>query len=477
MQTTIGLTPSFKTVDSIILLLDDKGTIPSGLFSPAESDFIKKELKTERKTIVINQYKRLIAIHQPAYKKDLNALREACRKAGDGFLGGLNKAKAKRVVVADMAGNHDTALAVAEGLALGNYQFLKYRKERKKEENSLHEIAVYSKGLKAEKVKQLQNTVEAVWACRTLVNEPQSFLTATQLSKEFVKLGKAGGFKVNVLTKGRIKALKMGGLLSVNAGSIEPPTFTIMEYKPRNAKNKKPIVLIGKGVVYDTGGLSLKPTPNSMDYMKSDMAGGAAVACAMYAVAKSKLPVHVVALVPATDNRPSENAYTPGDVVTMMSGHTVEVLNTDAEGRMILADALHYAKKYKPELVLDFATLTGAAAMAIGPYGIVAMGTADDKQRTKLREAGEAVYERLAELPFWDEYDDLIRSDIADMKNIGGPIGGAITAGKFLQRYTDYPWMHFDIAGPSYLHGPSSYRGKGGTGVAVRFLLEFLGGL
>jgi leucyl aminopeptidase len=207
------------------------------------------------------------------------------------------------------------------------------------------------------------------------------------------------------------------------------------------------------------------------------MAGGAAVACAMYAVAKSKLPVHVVALVPATDNRPAENAYTPGDVVTMMSGHTVEVLNTDAEGRMILADALHYAKRYKPELVLDFATLTGAAAMAIGPYGIVAMGTADEDQRAQLREAGEAVYERLAELPFWDEYDDLIRSDIADMKNIGGPIGGAITAGKFLQRYTDYPWMHFDIAGPSYLHGPSSYRGKGGTGVAVRFLVEFLGGV
>ena len=158
----------------------------------------------------------------------------------------------------------------------------------------------------------------------------------------------------------------------------------------------------------------------------------------------------------------------------MMSGHTVEVLNTDAEGRLILADALHYAKKFKPELVLDFATLTGAAAAAVGPYGIVCMGTATDEQRIKLNRSANRVYERLAEFPFWDEYDDLIKSDIADMKNIGGPIGGAITAGKFLQRYTDYPWMHFDIAGPSYLHSPSSYRGKGGTGVGVRFLVDFV---
>jgi leucyl aminopeptidase len=275
------------------------------------------------------------------------------------------------------------------------------------------------------------------------------------------------------MNKAQIKAQKMGGLLAVNLGSPQPPTFTVMEWKPRNAKNKKPYVLVGKGVVYDTGGLSLKPTPSSMDYMKSDMAGAAAVACTLYALAKNKVPVHVIALVPATDNRPGGDAYTPGDVITMMSGHTVEVLNTDAEGRLILADALHYAKRYSPELVLDFATLTGAAAMAIGSYGIVCMGNANSNIKESLRKSGEAVYERLAEFPFWDEYDELINSDIADMKNIGGPIGGAITAGKFLQRYVDFPWMHFDIAGPSFLHGPSSYRGKGGTGVAVRFLVDF----
>ena len=211
--------------------------------------------------------------------------------------------------------------------------------------------------------------------------------------------------------------------------------------------------------------------------MKSDMAGSAAVACALYAIAKAELPVHVVALVPATDNRPAENAYVPGDVINMMSGHTVEVLNTDAEGRMLLADALHYAKKYDPVLVMDFATLTGAAAAAVGPYGIVCMGTADEKTKDSLKESGNTVHERLAEFPFWDEYDELIKSDIADMKNVGGPIGGAITAGKFLQRYIDYPWMHFDIAGPSFLHTTSSYRGKNGSGVGVRFLFDFFSNL
>ena len=207
--------------------------------------------------------------------------------------------------------------------------------------------------------------------------------------------------------------------------------------------------------------------------MKSDMAGSAAVACSLYALAKNKVPVHVIALVPATDNKLAGDAYTPGDVITMMSGQTVEVLNTDAEGRLILADALHFAKRYKPELVLDFATLTGAAAVAIGPYGIVCMGNANEKIKKQLSESGEFVYERLAEFPFWDEYDELIKSDIADMKNIGGPAGGAITAGKFLERYVDFPWMHFDIAGPSYLHASSSYRGKGGTGVGVRLIVRF----
>jgi len=245
-----------------------------------------------------------------------------------------------------------------------------------------------------------------------------------------------------------------------------------MEYKPRGAKNKQPYVLVGKGVVYDTGGLSIKPTAG-MDTMKCDMAGAAAAGCLMYAIAKAKLPLHVIALVPATDNRPGFNAVAPGDIITMHDGSTVEMLNSDAEGRMILADALSYAKKYKPAATFEFSTLTGAAAAAIGHYGIVCMGTVRDTVKNKLKESGENVYERLAEFPFWEEYDDLLKSDIADMKNIGGPVAGAITAGRFLVKFTDYPYMHFDIAAPAFLGAKDSYRGKGGTGVGIRLLFDY----
>ena len=473
MNTTIRLSASNNEKESLILLVSNMKQVPSGHFSKEEMQYITKELKEDKKTVLINQYNRIVAIQVLDETKDKNKSLEKCRKAGDLLQASVNKHKLKQVVILDLANQPDATLALAEGMALGNYQFLKFRKEKEKEKHSLQTILVQSKSVKQKQVESLQIIVDATCRARDLVNEPNSHQSATNLASEFVKLGKEAGFKTEVFNKSKIKSLKMGGLLAVNLGSIEPPTFTVMEWKPRNAKNKQPYILIGKGVVYDTGGLSLKPTPNSMDYMKSDMAGSAAVACAMYAVAKAKLPVHVVALVPATDNRPSGNAYTPGDVITMMSGQTVEVLNTDAEGRMILADALHYAKKYKPSLVMDFATLTGAAAAAVGSYGIVCMGTADEKTKNKLKESGNKVHERLAEFPFWDEYDDLIKSDIADMKNIGGPVGGAITAGKFLQRYVDYPWMHFDIAGPSFLHAPSTYRGKNGTGVGVRLLFDF----
>jgi len=321
---------------------------------------------------------------------------------------------------------------------------------------------------------QLKTIIDASYAVRTLVNEPLSYLTATQLAKEIAAMGKQAGFKVRTLNKAQIVKEKMGGILSVNRGSIDPPTFSIMEYKPAKTINKKPIVLIGKGVVYDTGGLSLKPTPNSMDRMKSDMSGAALVAGAMYTAAKLKLPLHIVALVPATDNRPGENAYVPGDVVKMYSGATVEVLNTDAEGRMLLGDALHFAKRYKPELVIDFATLTGAASAAVGEHGIVCMGTADDKTKQSFAASGTRQYERLVEYPLWDEYGEQIRSDVADIKNIGGSTGGAITAGKFLQHFTDYPWMHFDIAGVSFATAKKGYLTPGGTGYGMRMLIDFL---
>ncbi|UCG27628.1 MAG: leucyl aminopeptidase, partial [Bacteroidales bacterium] len=368
----------------------------------------------------------------------------------------------------------DAILAFAEGLALSNYQFLKYLRESRKKKNSLKKIVLFSKKLKDEKLRHLQTVTEAVYMTRDLINEPLSYLTALQLSREIREMGKKAGFTVEVFNKKKIEALKMGGLLAVNRGSIDPPTFSVLEWKPEKPVNGKPLVLVGKGIVFDTGGLSLKPTKESMDQMKSDMAGAAAVAGTMYAVSISKLPVHVIGLIPATDNRPDGNAYVPGDVVKMYSGLNVEVMNTDAEGRMILADALSYAKRYDPSLVINLATLTGSAAIAIGKYGIVGMGNADKKYFIQLAESGNNVYERIVEFPFWDEYVELLKSDIADIKNIGGREGGAITAGKFLEYFTDYPFIHLDIAGPAFLVREDSYRGKGGTGIGVRLFFDFI---
>jgi leucyl aminopeptidase len=401
----------------------------------------------------------------------LNKDAESHRKAGHECFALLSKLKTEEIALHTSA-TLKNSLEFIEGLLLSTYTFKKYKQDKKK--TSL-KISLVSKEIDKKEVEALETIVKANFIARDFVNEPHSYLNATQYSSDLKKLGKEAGFEVTVFDKKKIESLKMGGLLGVNKGSIQPPTFNILEWKPKKAKNKNPLVLVGKGVMFDTGGLSLKPTPNSMDLMKSDMAGSAAVAATVYAAAKLNLPVHVVALIPATDNRPGLDAVAPGDVITMYSGHTVEVLNTDAEGRLVLADALHYAKQYKPELVIDVATLTGAAAAAIGQYGIVCMGTAPEEVKNQLKQCGENVFERLVEFPLWKEYAKLIESDIADIKNIGGPVAGAITAGKFLEVFTEgYPWMHFDIAGSAFLSAQDSYKGKGGSGAAVRLLIEFL---
>jgi leucyl aminopeptidase len=369
-------------------------------------------------------------------------------------------------------GEKNQVLTLAEGLALSSYQFLKYFSDAEKKKFKLERIEVFSPS--QTEINRLNNIIKAVYWSRNMVNEPVSYLTATKLSEEIKFLFNDLPVNVEILEKSKIETLKMGGLLSVNKGSIEPPTFTILEYKPKKAKNKKPIVLVGKGVVYDTGGLSLKPTAGSMDLMKSDMAGAACMAGTIYSAALNKLNVHIIGLIPATDNRPGLNAYAPGDVVTMYDGTTVEVLNTDAEGRMILADALAYSKKYDPELVIDAATLTGAAVVAIGTKASCLMGNADQKIMDNLINSGKNVHERLVQLPFWEEYYEEMKSSVADLKNIGGKYAGMITAGKFLEHFVDAPYVHLDIAGPSFLESSENYKGKGGTGFGVRLLTDFL---
>ncbi|MGD1981880.1 MAG: leucyl aminopeptidase [Flavobacteriales bacterium] len=397
---------------------------------------------------------------------EANERAEKMRLAGNALAGKVNGLGLDRVKL-----EGPFQAEVSEGAVLGNYQFLKFFSDAHKRRNSLVQILVEDEN--AEDIQRIKNSTLGTLLARDLVNRPVIDLTATKLAEEAKAAGKRHGFSVEVLEKKQIESLKMGGLLGVNYGSVEPPTFTIMEYQGEGASNKKPIVLVGKGVVYDTGGLSLKPS-NFMDTMKSDMGGAAAVIGTISAIAEAKLPIHVIGLVPATDNRPGKNAVTPGDVITISDGTTVEVLNTDAEGRLILSDALVYAKRYHPELVIDLATLTGAAARAIGRYAIVGMGNAPKENMEALQTSGFKTRERVVEFPFWDEYKDLLKSPIADLKNIGGPEAGAITAGKFLEHFTDYPYIHLDIAGPAHLSKRVGYQVEGGTGIGVRLLYDFL---
>jgi len=464
MDLLISLAKHIPDNKSVVLLCQSIDDISDFSLTEEEKTYLSNRFDKDAKCVAINRYKHFI------YVQKTDAQLEGNRLAAKALHSSICQEKIEHITIVDKSHQPKVAWAFAEGLALSNYQFLKYFTDKK--ENSLKEISLHSANGEDE-INQLKAVIEGTYLAKDLVNEPFSYLTALQYSQDIEKMGKEAGFKVEVLHKKKIEELKMGGLLAVNKGSIDPPTFSILEWKPKNPKNAKPIVLVGKGIVYDTGGLSLKPTPNSMDMMKCDMGGSAAVVGTMYAVAKAKLNLHIIGLVPATDNRPSGNAYAPGDVIHMHDGTSVEVLNTDAEGRLILADALSFAKKYKPELVIDLATLTGAAARAIGKRGIVAMGN-DEESMSALKESGKNVHERIAEMPFWDDYKEDLKSSIADLKNLGGAEAGAITAGKFLEHFTDYPYTHLDIAGPAFLLAPYTYHGVGGTGVGVRLLFDFL---
>ena len=280
---------------------------------------------------------------------------------------------------------------------------------------------------------------------------------------------------MTVFDKKKIVELGMGGLLAVNKGSEQPPTFVILDYKPKG-KAKKTIALVGKGVTFDSGGISLKPA-QGMDEMKSDMSGAAVVIAAIEAAASLGLPLRVVGLVPATDNMPGGSAQKPGDVITTMSGITVEVGNTDAEGRLILADALFYAKKeYNPDVIIDLATLTGACIVALG-NSVAGLFSNDEKLAESIFEAGQSSGEKVWRLPLWDEYDELIKSDVADVHNTGGRGAGTITAAKFLEKFIDghKHWAHIDIAGPAFWAKGGS-KTPGATGFGVRLLLDLLKG-
>ena len=468
MKTIIKNKNTISKQDNYIILANKNTKLSYIDLNQNEKKYIKDQQKNNHEIIVLNQYLRKIIIVNPKKIDNKNLFIENIRELGNKVYNELNSINI--VSIENLEIDKINLHAFTEGLSLSHYQFINHKSKVKKGKDLIINIINNNNSVSNSELVNLNTSVKLT---KDLVNTPFSHLKATDLAKKAREAGKKSGFKTTIFNKKKIQSLKMGGLLAVNQGSLDEPTFSILEWKPKNAKNKKPIILVGKGIVYDTGGLSLKPT-KGMDIMKVDMAGAGTVVGAMHAVASNNVPKHVIGLIPATDNRPSGNAYAPGDVVTMYNKLTVEVLNTDAEGRMILADALSYADKYKPELVIDLATLTGAAARAIGHFGIVSMHKNAEKYHNQLKESGNLTHERLAEMPFWDDYDSLLKSDVADIKNIGGPIAGAITAGKFLSNFINYPWIHLDIAGPAYVETNYGYRGKGATGMGVRLLYNFI---
>jgi leucyl aminopeptidase len=358
-------------------------------------------------------------------------------------------------------------------LSDANYRFDRLKSKKLEGKRALRKVTllVAQRSEIAEGERALergQAIAEGVALAKDLGNLPGNICTPTYLAEQAVEVGKRHGMKVEVLEQKDIEKLGMGCFLAVAQGSRQPPKLIVMEHRG-GKRDAPPVVLVGKGITFDTGGISIKPAPE-MDEMKFDMCGAASVLGTMKAIAMMRLPMNVVGVVPATENMPGGNAIKPGDIVTTMSGQTVEILNTDAEGRLILCDALTYAEKYKPAAVVDIATLTGAMVIALGHVATGLFSNSDPLAR-ELIGAGEAAWDRAWHMPLWDDYQEALKSNFADIPNIGSRAGGSITAACFLSRFTkSYPWAHLDIAGTAWKSGAD----KGATGRPVALLSHFL---
>lgn len=417
----------------------------------------------------------------PASELDVEALRTAAAAAADVALDHEAEAVACLLPVEEGPRDARTTQGLVEGFVLGAYRYRRYKTADGFKGPSAFLIHVgedRDRASVADGAEQGHRLAQAACTTRDLVNQSPHEKTARQFAGTVATSGEAHGYEVDIWDEDRIRDEGMGGLLAVNRGSFDPPTFSVLAWSPEEAVNDAPVVLVGKGVVFDTGGLSLKDTKDSMDMMKADLGGAAAIVGVFEALAELEVPLHVVGLLPATDNRPGHRAYVPGDVVRMHSGATVEVMNTDAEGRLLLADALSYAATYDPELVVDLATLTGSCIVALGQAAAGVMTSETDAAAERLyaiQRAGERTGERVHPLPMYDEYKEHLDGKVADLKNVGGRKAGAITAGKFLEHFVgDWPWMHLDIAGPAFRKERRTYRPAGGTGFGVRLLVDYL---
>jgi leucyl aminopeptidase len=368
------------------------------------------------------------------------------------------------------------AEAIAEGTLLGLYRFLRHKKAD--DEVDLESLTIIEND--ASKVEALKQGVErgkilaeAANLARDMANEPANYLTPTEMAEQARRMAeRIPGLECEVYGPGWMQEKRMGGLLGVAAGSVQEPRFIVLRYNG-GKENEKPIALVGKGITFDTGGISIKPAEN-MGEMKGDMSGGASVIAAMGAIARLRPSINVIGVVPATENMPSGSATRPGDVLETMLGKTIEVINTDAEGRLVLADGIAYAREQGATELVDVATLTGAISVTLGNVAFGAMGN-NDALMSKVKQAADAAGEKVWELPMWDEYFDLIKSDVADMKNSGGRMAGSITAAMLLREFAeDTPWVHLDIAGVDTYEREKGVIVKGASGIPVRTLVNYV---
>ena len=380
--------------------------------------------------------------------------------------------KAKTVTVDCFCSELDSCQAMGEGAVLGSYQFIDYKT------NSIDSFIVEEVSINGCNDQGLNKGVaigNAICFARDLGNHPGNISTPTYLANAAEEISKIDEMTLKVFDREEFTEMGMGGLAGVAQGTDEPPKFIVVEYN--NGGDEKPKVLVGKGLTFDSGGISIKPA-SKMDEMKYDMCGSTVVLGVLHALSILKPKINVVGIIPSTENLVGAKAFKPGDILTAYNGKTIEVLNTDAEGRLILADGLSYASKhYDPEFIIDFATLTGAVVVTLGHVATGVMGT-DEKLMRKVKESSKSTGEKVWELPLWPEYCKQIKSDIADVKNMGSAgQAGSIAAGAFLKEFVeeDIPWVHFDIAGTAWGAKPSSVDPKGSaTGVGIRLVLDML---
>lgn len=402
---------------------------------------------------------------------------ESIRKLGSVISRNAEKYNYSSVVISDtwFSKNLNNVLefrALVEGILLGSYKFDKFI-SKKEDGEKLSKVIISRPKTRLDfdkEVDRVKIISEGVFLARDLQNLPSNIATPGYIANVAKEECEKVGVKVKIIEKDEAEKMGMNLFLAVARGSNEEPKFVVMEYEGGGGNSW--FAILGKGITFDTGGISLKPS-EKMEEMKFDMSGAASVIATMVTVAKLGLKINVVGVTPLTENMPSGKATKPGDIVKGMGGIYVEIINTDAEGRLILADALEYVKRYNPKFVIDIATLTGACIVALGHEAAGLMGN-DEKLKKIIKKSSERTFERVWELPLWDEYDEYIKSNFADIKNVGNKYGGAITAAAFLKKFVNYSWAHLDIAGTAYSDKEKYYIPKGGTGFGVRLLVDVL---